>query len=405
MAEKRTTFSVAFCIRRTRLNKHGESPISLRITVNCLRAETTVKKTISPNLWDSLRGRASAKNILGKEINLYLDAVRAKVTRIHRDMEMDGERITAQKVLDRYLGRDEEERHTILQVFREHNEKCRKLTGIDMSPATVERYETCFNHTQEFIRFTYHKDDFYLDEMNRQFVEDYEFYLKTERACNHNTTTKYLKNFKKITRIAINKEWLKKDPFADIRFSLNPVERDFLEKHEIDKMMKKEIDIERLAQVRDIFIFCSLTGLAFSDVKQLTADHIAIDVQGNKWIRKPRQKTKNMCNIPLLEIPLKILEKYKDNSVCQMKGVLLPVLCNQKMNAYLKELGDICGIKKQLSTHVARHTFATYTLANGVSIESVSKMLGHSDTKMTRHYAKVLDQTILREMNAIPSDF
>lgn len=184
-------------------------------------------------------------------------------------MEMDGERITAQKVLDRYLGRNEPERHTILEVFREHNEKCRKLSGIDMSPATVERYDTCLKHTQEFIRTTYGEDDFYLDEMSRQFVEDYEFYLKTERGCSHNTTTKYLKNFKKITRIAINKEWLKKDPFADIRFSLNPVERDFLEKHEIDKMLKKEIDIERLAQVRDVFIFCSLTGLVFSDVNNL----------------------------------------------------------------------------------------------------------------------------------------
>lgn len=405
MERQRTTFSVAFYIRRTRLNKHGESPIHMRITVNRLRADTTVKKTISPNQWDSVRGRASAKSILGKELNLYLDTVRAKIIRIHRDMEMDGERITAQKVLDRYLGRNEPERHTILEVFREHNEKCRKLSGIDTSPATVERYDTCLKHAQEFIRTTYGKDDFYLDEMSRRFVEDYEFYLKTERGCSHNTTTKYLKNFKKITRIAINKEWLTKDPFADIRFSLNPVERDFLEKHEIDKMLKKEIDIERLAQVRDVFIFCSLTGLAFSDVKQLTAAHIAIDVQGNKWIRKPRQKTKNICNIPLLEIPLQILDKYKDDPYCQIKGVLLPVLCNQKMNAYLKELADICGIKKHLSTHVARHTFGTYALANGVSIESVAKMLGHSDTKMTRHYAKVLDQTILREMNAMPSNF
>jgi len=405
MDNSRTTFSVAFYIRRTRLNKHGESPIMLRITVNRMRADTTVRKTISPTLWDTARGRVSNKTQLGKELNLYLDAIRAKITRIHRDMEMDNERITAQKVLDRYLGRDVEARHTILEVFREHNEKCRKLSGIDMSPATVERYDTCLSHTQEFIQFTYGKDDFYLDEMSRQFIEDYEFYLKTERKCSHNTTTKYLKNFKKITRIALNKEWLKKDPFAEIRFSLQQVDRDFLEKHEIEKMYNKEIDIDRLAQVRDVFIFCCLSGLAFSDVKQLTAEHISIDVNGNKWIRKPRQKTKNMCNIPLLEIPLKILDKYKDHPYCQTKGVLLPVLCNQKMNAYLKELADICGIKKRISSHSARHTFGTYALANGVSIESVAKMLGHSDTKMTRHYAKVLDQTILREMSAVPANF
>ena len=400
--KQRTTFSVAFYIRRTRLNKHGEAPIQLRISINRMRADTTVKKTISPILWSTARGRAHEKNPLAKELNMYLDAVRARITRIHRDIELDGEQfVTAQVVLDRYLGRDRPVRHTILEVFREHNDKCHKLSGIDMAPATVERYETSFKHTQEFIRFKYERDDYYLDDLGRQFVDDYEFYLKTERKCSHNTATKYLKNFKKITRIAINKEWLKKDPFAEIRFSLNPVERDFLETHEIEKVIEKNIEIERLAQVRDVFIFCCFTGLAFSDVQQLSSEHIFIDAKGNKWIRKPRQKTKNMCNIPILDIPLGIIEKYKDNPQCQAKGVLLPVLCNQKMNAYIKEIADICGIKKLLSTHTARHTFATYMLANQVSIESVAKMLGHSDTKMTRHYARVLDQTIFNEVSRI----
>lgn len=398
----RSTFSVAFYVRKTRTNKHGEAAITIRVTVDGRRADIAAKKMIDPKLWDTVRGKAYERTPLTKELNMYLDSIRAKLIRIHRDMEQDGvEFITAQAVVDRFQGKDKPERHTILEVFREHNEKCRALSGIDMSPATVERYETSLKHTREFIQHTYGKDDFYLDEMSRQFIEDYEFYLKTVRKCNHNSTTKYLKNFKKITRIAINKEWLKKDPFADIRFSLQPVERDFLEKHEIEKVLNKDIKIERLAQVRDIFIFCCFTGLAFSDVKQLTKDHISIDVHGNKWIRKPRQKTKNMCNVPLLDIPVKLIEKYEDHPQCQAKGVLLPVLCNQKMNAYIKEIIDLCGINKDVTTHTGRHTFATYMLANGVSIESVAKMLGHSDTKMTRHYAKVLDQTILNEVSKI----
>ncbi|NDV83947.1 phage integrase SAM-like domain and Arm DNA-binding domain-containing protein [Bacteroides sp. 51] len=238
--EQRMTFSVAFYIRRTRLNKHGEAPIQLRITINRMRADTTVKKTISPDLWNSARGKAIEKTPLAKGLNMYLDAIRARITHIHRDLEIDGERfITAQMVLDRYLGRDQSARHTILEVFREHNERCKKLSGIDISPATIERYETCFKHTQEFIRWRYKKDDYYLDELNRQFIEDYEFYFKTERGCSHNTTTKYLKNFKKITRIAINRELLKKDPFAEIKFSLDPVDRDFLESHEIQKMINQ----------------------------------------------------------------------------------------------------------------------------------------------------------------------
>lgn len=225
------------------------------------------------------------------------------------------------------------------------------------------------------MQHTYGKDDFYLDEMSRQFVEDYEFYLKTVRKCNHNSSTKYLKNFKKITRIAINKEWLKKDPFADIRFSLQPVERDFLEMHEIEKMMKKKITIERLEQVWDIFIFCSLTGLAFSDVKQLTADHISIDVHGNKWIRKPRQKTKNMCNVPLLDIPMKLLEKYKHNPDCQIKGVLLPVLSNQKMNAYIQEICQICGIKKKLTTPKIKKEGISFRISYWLLVNGLNLLL------------------------------
>lgn len=246
--EQRSTFGVAFYIRRTRLNKHGEAAIQLRITINRMQADTTAKKTVDPALWHAGRGRAIEKNPFAKELNMYLNAVRARITRIHRDMELDGEEfITPQMVLDRYLGRDKPERHTLVEVFREHNDKCRALSGIDMSPATVERYETCLKHTQEFMMYTYGKDDIYLDEMSRQFVEDYEFYLKTVRKCNHNSTTKYLKNFKKITRIAIQKEWLKKDPFVDIRFHLDPVERDFLEMHEIEAIYKKVIAIERLS--------------------------------------------------------------------------------------------------------------------------------------------------------------
>jgi len=374
----------------------------MRITVNGLRAETTIKKTINPNFWNVTRGRALERTAYAKELNMYLDSVRARITHIHREMELDNiEFLSAQMVLDRYLGRDKAKRHSLMEVFQEHNDKCRSLAGIDMSPATVVRYETSKKHTLEFMQHKYKKNDIYLDEMSRQFIEDYEVYLKTIRKCNHNSTTKYLKNFKKIIRIALQKEWLKKDPFSDIRFHLDPVEPDFLEKHEIEMIYRKEFNIQRLELVKDIFIFCAFTGLAFSDVKQLTSDHIFIDINGNKWIRKSRQKTMNMCNIPLLDIPIKIIEKYENHVQCQTKGILLPVLSNQKMNGYLKEVADLCGIKKQITMHTARHTFATFMLANKVSIENVAKMLGHSDTKMTRHYAKVLDQTILNEVSMV----
>lgn len=398
---ERTTFSLLFYIRRNKINKEGKVPIFMRITINGQRADASVKRNIAPQLWNTTKGKACEKSREGKDLNLYLDAISANILRIQRDMELDRRDVTAQTVLNRYLGKDRPERHTLLEIFREHNEKCRKLAGIDIAAATVERYDTCLRLTEEFIRNTYKKTDLYLDELSRQFVEDYEFYLKTVRKCCHNTTTKYLKNFKKITRISIAKGWMKNDPFADVQFHLENVERDFLEKHELKKLLEKPIDIPRMAQVRDIFAFCCLTGLAFSDVQQLCNEHIITDINGMQWIRKTRQKTGNMCNIPLMDAAQKILTKYKDNAYCQKHGVLLPVCSNQKMNSYLKEIADICGINKHLSTHVARHTFATLTLASGATIDNVAKMLGHSNTNMTRHYARILDSSIMRDMQAV----
>lgn len=315
-----------FYIRRTKLTRNGKTPILMRLTINGCRIDTYVKKTILPEYWSATKGKAVEKTDYCRQLNLYLDSVKMRLMKIQREMEIDGELINTKTILDRYLGKDTPERHTLIEVFNEHNAKCRALSGIDMSSATVERYETSLKHTQEFMLYTYKKDDIYLDEISRQFIEDYEFYLKTVRSCNHNSTTKYLKNFKKITRTAIQKDWLQKDPFADIRFSLQPVEREFLEMHEIEKIRSKDIKIERLELVRDVFIFCCFTGFAFSDVKQLSSDHISIDINGARWIRKPRQKTKNMCNVPLMDVAQEILNKYRDNPTCKLNNVLLPVL-------------------------------------------------------------------------------
>lgn len=183
--------------------------------------------------------------------------------KIQRELEIEKVSVSANSVLDRFQGKDAPVQRTLFEVFREHNDKCVQLSGTDMAPATVQRYETSLKHTRDFVWETYHKKDVLLDEVSRQFIEDYEFWLKTEKKCCHNTATKYLKNFKKITRIALAKGWMKNDPFLEIRFSLDKVEPDFLEDSEIQKLISKEIDIPRLSQVRDIFVFCCFTGLAF----------------------------------------------------------------------------------------------------------------------------------------------
>ena len=239
-------------------------------------------------------------------------------------------------------------------------------------------------------------------EVNGELVRAFEFYLKTEKECQQNTVIRYMKCLKKITNLALANEWIAKDPFIGIKFHEKEVIREFLTMDELLTIYHKEFPLERITVVRDVFIFAAFTGLAFIDVQQLSPEHIVKDNNGNLWIRKPRQKTKNMCNIPLLDIPLEILRKYADYPACKKKGVLLPVPCNQKMNSYLKEIADLCGIKKNLTTHTARHSFASViALANNVSLPNVAKMLGHSSTRMTQHYAKVLDQTILRDMQYV----
>lgn len=398
---ERTTFGLLFYIRRDKTNKRGEAPVFMRLTINGERADASIKRFIEPHAWNSAKGKANEKSRGGKDLNLYLDAISANILRIQRDLELDKKEVSAQIILNRYLGKEQSDRHTLMEVFRAHNEKCRALSGISLAPATVIRYETTLRLTEEFLQKNYKKEDCYLDEVTNQFIEDFEFFLKTVRRCCHNTTTKYLLNFKKIIRIALAKGWMKKDPFAQVHFHFEPVEREFLEKQELKAMLNKEITITRLAQVRDIFCFCCLTGLAFTDVQQLKAEHLVADIHGKIWIRKARQKTKNMCNIPLLDEAQKIIDRYKEHPYCQTHGVLLPVCSNQKMNSYLKELADICGIRKNLSTHCARHTFATLTLASGATIDNVAKMLGHANVNMTRRYAKVLDSSIMRDMEVV----
>jgi len=399
---ERTTFGLLFYIRRDKTNKKGEAPVFMRLTINGERADASIKRFIEPHAWNSAKGKANEKSRGGKDLNLYLDAISANILRIQRDLELDKKEVSAQIILNRYLGKEQSDRHTLMEVFRAHNEKCRALSGISLAPGTVIRYETTLRLTEEFLQKSYQKEDCYLDEVTNQFIEDFEFFLKTVRRCCHNTTSKYLMNFKKIVRIALAKGWMKKDPFAQIRFHLDPVEREFLEKQELKTMLNKEITITRLAQIRDIFCFCCLTGLAFTDVQQLKAEHLVADIHGKIWIRKARQKTKNMCNIPLLDEAQKIIDRYRDHPYCQTHGVLLPVCSNQKMNSYLKELADICGIRKNLSTHCARHTFATtITLGNGVPIETVSKMLGHTNVRTTQIYARITDQKINVDMESL----
>ena len=404
-AVKRNTLSVLFIIKKAKLLKNGEAPICMRITVNKRVAEVMIKRSIPVDLWNQKKECSKGKDRVATELNHYINTVRAKVLQIHRELEIDNKPITADIIKDCFYGRDKVQR-SLLEVYAEHNEKCRALIGKEYTESTVTKFDTSINRLKEYIRSCYHRDDIMLAEVDGQFIRDFDFWLKTEKHCQNNSALKHLKNLKKVVRIALANDWIKKDPFYGIHFKQEEVNVEFLSREELDILMNKGFAIKRLEQVRDIFVFCCFTALAFVDVQQLSREHLIKDNNGALWIRKARQKTNQMCNIPVLSIPQRILRKYEDNAECIKKGVLLPVISNQRMNAYLKEIADLCGITKRLTTHVARHTAATVVfLANDVSMENVSKILGHSNIRMTQHYAKVLDSSIMRDMFNVEKNF
>ena len=402
---ERNSFSVLFFLKKTKLLKNGEASVCMRITVNNVRSETNIRKSITPSLWNQAKECSRGKDRKSNDLNKFIEEARIKLYNIHADLKQEGLPISATILRDKFFSLEKkEEPKTLIATFQEHNDQCRELVGKDYALITVRRYESCKRYLAELIRLKYYKEDLPLSEVNGELVRAFEFYLKTEKECQQNTVIRYMKCLKKITNLALANEWITKDPFIGIKFHEKEVIREFLTLDELHRIYNKEFSLDRITVVRDVFIFASFTGLAFSDVQQLSAEHIVQDNNGNYWIRKPRQKTKNMCNIPLLDIPMQILEKYKSHPTCQKKNVLLPVPCNQKMNSYLKEIADLCGISKSLTTHVARHSYATSVcLANGVSIENVAKMLGHSNIKMTQHYARVLDSSILKDMMNVKS--
>lgn len=399
------TFGLLYYVKKSKQDAQGKAPIYLRITVDGKRSEISCKRSIEITKWSKEANKAIGRTEEIRELNAYLDSLTTKVYQSHRDLIQDDRQVTAETLKNKVLGIEEKQR-TLLAIFKNHNEQVKKLVGKEFAAGTLERYETVYEHIQEFLKLQYNLSDIPIKKVNHKFITDFEFYLKTERQCGNNSTLKYIKNFKKIVRIALANQWITHDPFLNFKRKLKEVEREYLSQEEIEIMLSKNLHTPRLEQVRDIFIFCCFTGLAYSDVKKLNKDHLIIGIDGDKWIKTKRTKTDTRSNIPLLPTALAILKKYENHPEAVTKEVLLPVLSNQKSNAYLKEIADLCGINKNLTTHLARHTFATtVTLTNGVSLESVSKMLGHKSIKTTQHYAKILDKKVSDDMQLLRQKF
>jgi len=399
----KTNFSLLFYLKKPKNYQNGPAAIYMRITVDGKRSEITTGRSCEPEKWIVSAGRANGKKEDAKSLNSYLTDLQTKIYEVHRQLTLRDETITADSIRDRFLGK-EEKQITLVSVFEEHNRKVEILVGSEFTKGTAERYRTSLKHTIEFLQWKYRLNDIPLKKVSLQFITEYDFYLRSVRKCNNNSTVKYMKNFGKIIRIYLANEWMTVNPFINYKHKVKPVDRQCLNEEEISLIAEKSMVSERLEQVRDIFLFCCFTGLAYIDVKQLKETDTIRGVDGEDWISIKRQKTNIPSRIPLLPVAKSLIDHYKDHATRQVKGMLFPVSSNQKMNSYLKEISEICGIKKQITFHIARHTFATtVTMLKGVPIESVSKMLGHTNIRTTQHYAKVLDIKVSADMARLKS--
>lgn len=409
------TLAVLFILKKNKPQSNGTYPLYMRLTVDGQRAEITTKRFVDEDLWDAKAQKLIPQIIKGKKpihtseeiksINDYLKTLDRQVYDAHKDLMNAGKTITAETLKNKLTGVDEKQR-MLIQVVEQHNNDIKTLIGKGYSRATWVKYSTTQKHITAFLKWKHKLSDINLKELNYEFITDFEFYLKSEKSIDVNTNAKYIKNLKKIVHECVAKNWLDKDPFMAYKVKKKQTERQYLTEAEIQAIIEKEITIERLQHIRDLFLFSCYTGLSYTDVYNLTPNNVSLGIDGERWIFTHRQKTETASRIPLLPPALAILDKYSKDQRVINSGKLLPVPSNQKVNAYLKEIADICEIKKELTFHVARHTFATIiTLTNGVPIESVSKMLGHKKMQTTQHYAKILDKRVSQDMQSLREKF
>jgi site-specific recombinase XerD len=394
----KTNFSLLFYLKKPKNYTEGLVPIYIRITVNGQRVEVTSGKECNPKTWNVETGRLKGTREDVRTLNAYLDNLQSQIHEAHYQQTASGLKITATTLKNRLVGKGEKFR-TLIGIFKDHNRKIAALINKEYAPGTVGRYEIALRHTENFINWKYKKSDVDITDVDHDFVTNFDFYLRSERKCANNSAVKYIKNFGKIIRIALASGWLEKDPFTNYKAKVKRVDRGYLNQEELQCITEKILNNDRLKQVKDIFIFSCFTGLAYADVSKLKRNEIIKGSDGEMWINTTRRKTDTISRIPLLPIAFDIIQKYSDHPVCLNTNKVLPIPSNQKVNEYLKEIAGICDIDKPLTFHIARHTFATtVTLSNGVPIESVSKMLGHTNIKTTQHYAKILDMKVSKDM-------
>ena len=397
---QRVTFSILFFLKKNKPLRNGDFPIYLRITCNGRSAETSLKRGIPSSIWNQSRQRVIGKSKIAVNINQELDSIRGQIHNYKIDLQERQRAVSARSLMDSYQGKDKAG-PTLLELFAEHNKDMSERVGIDYAPLTLQRYEVAERHIRKYLEQRKKKDT-PLAEINHEFITGFEHYLKVTSECQHNSAMKHVKALKKIVGIALSRDLIRKDPFSRYKITTKKVDRVYLNGPELKQLEELEIDIPRIETVRDLFVLQCYTGLAFNELSRLKREDLKVGVDGENWVFIKRGKSDVPSRIPLLPPAIRVIEKYAGHPTATKANKLLPVLSNQKMNSYLKEIADLAGIKKELTTHMARHTFATtVALSNGVPMETVSKILGHRKITTTQIYGRILDHKISDDMNAL----
>ena len=396
-------FGCLFYPKKKHKNEVGEIRIYLRITVDSACVEISTKRKCSITCWSQKAERAEGRTDYTRSINSYLDTLQQKVFEAKRKLiELDVE-VTPHAIKDLMLGKNiNKQKHMLIELFKRHNEQIKALVGKEYAQGTYQIFNRTLNHTIDFLNQYLKTSDIDIHKLGYDFITEFQFWFKSVRKCDHNTTMKYLSCFKKIIVHCVKSGKLQRDPFLGFSMARREVEKQALTESQLQAIARENFGPPRLRLVRDIFLFCCFTGLAYADIQKLKRSEIVEGSNNELWLITKRQKTDTTSRIPLLPTALEIINRYKVNKECELKGTVLPVLSNQKINSYLKEIADKCEVHFNLTFHIARHTFATtITLSNGVPIETVAKMLGHRNLKTTQHYAKILDKKISDDMKRL----
>lgn len=392
---------VSFIIRTDRI-QNNESPVYMMLFLEGRRAYIATGQKVKISEWDDKNGRFIGNNLKVNTINEFLDRMKYDVIRIYNELKSKDDDITVDILRSRLKGSEVKSEKSLIEVCVIYNSNTEKLVGIEIEKDTFRRYGAFKTKLTDFIQSKFKSKDILLSSLKYSFAIEYEQYLKTEVKLHQNTLVKYMQYLIRVVDFAVRYEWVAKNVLFGHKCPVKETKREYLTADELQRIVDKEIKVIRLQEVRDCFVFCCYTGYAYKDAANLTPDHIGTGINGSKWIYTSRQKNDNVSNVPLLDQAMEIIEKYADHPDCVSKNKLLPMKSNQKLNAYLKELADICEITKPLTMHIARHTFATTVLlSNGVSMEATSKMLGHSSLKTTQIYGKILETRVGSEMEIL----